>query len=145
MPEVSKYELKENIILALKRRQLLYYDCQRSSYQLHPLLQEKGDRLLNENPENFRTAHRQAYHYFISIPLKPESAWQDIEDIKPLMRAHYHGCQAGDLDAAATAISGVDEYLREWNYPEQICSHPPLPLLADVQNITEDLLQDSDV
>jgi len=138
MPEVSKYELKENIILALKRRQLLYYDFQRSSYQLHPLVCEKGDRLLNQNPENFRTAHRQAYRYFISIPLKPESEWQDIEDIKPLIRAHYHGCQAGDLDAAATAISGVDKYLKVWNYPEQICSHPPLPLLADVQIHVED-------
>ncbi|WP_228041586.1 hypothetical protein [Planktothrix mougeotii] len=51
MPEVSQYELKENIILALKRRQLLYYDYQRESYQLHPLVQEKGDRLLNQNPE----------------------------------------------------------------------------------------------
>ncbi|MEG3861360.1 NB-ARC domain-containing protein, partial [Microcoleus sp. herbarium12] len=142
MPEVSKYELKENIIQALKRRQLLYYDCQRSSYQLHPLVREKGSRLLNQNRENFRTAHRQAYHYFISIPLKPESEWQDIEDIKPLMRAHYHGCQAGDLDAAAIAISGVDEYLKVWNYPEQICSHPPLPLLGNVQEFTEDLPQD---
>jgi len=142
MPEVSKYELKENIILALKRRQLLYYDFQRSSYQLHPLVREKGDRLLNQNPENFRSAHRQAYEYFISIPLKPESEWEDIEDIKPLMRAHYHGCQAGDLDAAATAISGVDEYLRVWNYPEQICSHPQLPLLADVQEFIEHLPQD---
>ncbi|WP_293124631.1 ATP-binding protein [Microcoleus sp. bin38.metabat.b11b12b14.051] len=143
MPEVSKYELKENIILALKRRQLLYYDFQRSSYQLHPLVREKGDRLLNQNPENFRTAHRQAYHYFISIPLKPESEWQDIEDIKPLIRAHYHACQAGDLDAAAIAISGVDEYLKVWNCQEQICSYSPLPLLADVQEFTEDLPQDS--
>ncbi len=25
--------------------------------------------------------------------------------------------QAGDLDAAATAISGVNEYLKVWNYP----------------------------
>ena len=137
MPEVSKYELQENIIQALKRRQLLYYDCERSSYQLHPLVQEKGSRLLNQNPENFRTAHRQAYRYFISIPLKPESEWQDIEDIKPLMRAHYHGCEAGDLDAAAIAISGVEEYLKEWNYPEQICSYPQLALLADVQKIIE--------
>lgn len=136
MPEVSKYELKENIILALKRRQLLYYDFQRSSYQLHPLVREKGDRLLNQNPENFRTAHRQAYRYFISIPLKPESAWQDIEDIKPLMRAHYHGCQAGDLDAAATAISGVDGYLRQWNCAELVCGNIELPLLAEVKNIS---------
>lgn len=135
MPEVSKYELQENIIRSLKRRQLLDCDRHLKSYQLHPLVQEKGSRLLNQNPEMFRTAHRQAYRYFINIPLKPESEWQDIEDIKPLIRAHYHGCQAGDFDAAATAISRVDKYLKEWNYPEQICSHPPLPLLAQAQTV----------
>ncbi|MEG5059567.1 ATP-binding protein [Microcoleus sp. A2-C5] len=136
MPEVSKYELKENIILALKRRQLLYYDCQRLSYQLHPLVREKGDRILNQNPENFRTAHRQAYRYFISIPLKPECEWQHIEDIKPLIRAHYHGCQAGDLDAANAIISGVCEYLRQWNCAELVCGNIELPLLAEVKNIS---------
>ena len=113
MPEVSKYELKENIILALKRRQLLYYDYQRESYQLHPLVQEKGDRLLNQNPENVRRAHRQAYSYYINIPLKPKSEWQNIEDIKPLIRAHYHASQAEDLDAVKAIIAEVCEVI-DW-------------------------------
>ncbi|WP_254175370.1 NB-ARC domain-containing protein [Planktothrix tepida] len=113
MPEVSKYELKENIILALKRRQLLYYDCQRESYKLHPLVQEKGDRLLNQNPKNVSIAHRQAYRYYISIPLKPKSEWQNIEDIKPLIRAHYHASQAEDLDAAKAIIAEVGEVI-DW-------------------------------
>ena len=111
MPEVSKYELKENIILALKRRQLLYYDYQRESYQLHPLVQEKGDRLLNQNPENVSIAHHQAYNYYISIPLKPKSEWQNIEDIKPLIRAHYHESQAEDLEAAKAIIAEVCEVI----------------------------------
>lgn len=113
MPEVSKYELKENIILALKRRQLLYYDYQRESYQLHPLVQEKGDRLLNQNPENVSTAHRQAYSYYINIPLKPKSEWQNIDDIKPLIRAHYHASQAEDLDAVKAIIAEVCEVI-DW-------------------------------
>ena len=113
MPEVSKYELKENIILALKRRQLLYYDYQRESYQLHPLVQEKGDRLLNQNPENVSIAHHQAYNYYISIPLKPKSEWQNIEDIKPLIRAHYHASQAEDLDAVKAIITEVCEVI-DW-------------------------------
>ena len=113
MPEVSKYELKENIILALKRRQLLYYDYQRESYQLHPLVQEKGDRLLNQNPENVSIAHHQAYNYYISIPLKPKSEWQNIDDIKPLIRAHYHASQAEDLDAVKAIIAEVCEVI-DW-------------------------------
>jgi GTPase SAR1 family protein len=138
MPEVSKYELKENIIQALKRRQLLYYDRHLKSYQLHPLVREKGEHLLNQNPENFRTAHSQAYNYYISIPLKPESEWQDIEDIKPLIRAHYHARQAGNLDAANAIISEVYEHLRQWNCAELVCANLPLPLLlTEVQEYTK--------
>ncbi|MGB8687646.1 MAG: NB-ARC domain-containing protein, partial [Microcoleus sp.] len=136
MPEVSKYELKENIILALKRRQLLYYDRQRESYQLHPLVREKGEHLLTQNPENLRTAHSQAYNYYISIPLKPEYEWQDIEDIKPLIRAQYHASKAQKLDAANGIISKVYEYLRQWNCAELVCGNIELPLLAEVKNIS---------
>ncbi|MCC3572317.1 MAG: ATP-binding protein [Microcoleus sp. PH2017_40_RAT_O_B] len=131
MPEVSKYELKENIIQALKRRQLLYYDRHLKSYQLHPLIREKGEHLLNQNPENVRTAHSQAYNYYISIPLKPESEWQDIEDIQPLIRAHYHASQAQDLDAANAIISEVCEYLRQWNCAGLVCGNIELPLLIE--------------
>ncbi|MCC3472473.1 MAG: ATP-binding protein [Microcoleus sp. PH2017_15_JOR_U_A] len=131
MPEVSKYELKENIIQALKRRQLLYYDRHLKSYQLHPLIQEKGEHLLNQNSENVRTAHSQAYNYYISIPLKPESEWQDIEDIQPLIRAHYHASQAQDLDAANAIISEVCEYLRQWNCAGLVCGNIELPLLIE--------------
>ncbi|MEZ2318809.1 MAG: NB-ARC domain-containing protein [Microcoleus sp.] len=133
MPEVSKYELKENIILALKRRQLLYYDRHLKSYQLHPLVREKGEHLLNHHPEHLRTAHSQAYNYYISIPLKPKSEWQDIEDIQPLIRAHYHAHQAGISDAANAIISEVCEYLRQWNCAELVCGNIELPLLAEAR------------
>ena len=136
MPEVSKYELKENIIQALKRRQLLYYDRHLKSYQLHPLVREKGEHLLSQNPEHLRTAHSQAYNYYISIPLKPKSEWQDIEDIQPLIRAHYHAHQAGNLDAANAIISEVCEYLGQWNCVELVCGNIEFPLLAEVKKIS---------
>jgi len=136
MPEVSKYELKENIIQALKRRQFLYYDRHLKSYQLHPLVREKGEHLLSQNPEHLRTAHSQAYNYYISIPLKPKSEWQDIEDIQPLIRAHYHAHQAGNLDAANAIISEVCEYLRQWNCVELVCGNIEFPLLAEVKKIS---------
>ncbi len=136
MPEVSKYELKENIIQALKRRQLLYYDRHLKSYHLHPLVREKGEHLLSQNPEHLRTAHNQAYNYYISIPLKPKSEWQDIEDIQPLIRAHYHAREAGNLDAANKIISEVCEYLQQWNCADLVCGNIELPLLAEVKNIS---------
>jgi hypothetical protein len=99
-------------------------------------VREKGEYLLSQNPENLRTAHSQAYNYYISIPIKPESEWQNIEDIKPLIRAHYHASQAGDLDAANAIISEVCEYLRQWNCAELVCGNIELPLLTEVKHIT---------
>lgn len=116
MPEVSQYDLKEKIVLALKRRQLLDYDSQQECYQLHPLVHEKAYRVLCQNAETVRMAHQQAYRYFLSIPLKPETEWNDIEDVKPLMLAHYHACQAEDWNAAEKAISIAYEFLYQWGY-----------------------------
>jgi len=116
MPEVSEYELEESIIQGLRRRQLLDYDDQQESYQIHPLIQEKAHRVLDPHPKvatsESRLANRQAYRYFLSIPIKPDTEWQEIEDIKPLLRAHYHACCAEDGDEAVVAISGCYDFLR---------------------------------
>ncbi|MCC3404604.1 MAG: tetratricopeptide repeat protein [Microcoleus sp. PH2017_10_PVI_O_A] len=116
MPEVSDYELEESIIQGLRRRQLLDYDDNMESYQMHPLIQEKAYRLLRPHPKNVtpesRLANRQAYGYFLSIPLKPHTEWQETEDIKPLFRAHYHACCAEDWDEGAGAIFGCYNFLR---------------------------------
>ncbi len=116
MPELSEYDLKENVILALKRRQFLDYDRQIESYQLHPLIQEKAYRLLCQDPENFRSANQQAYRYFLNIPLKHKTEWKSIHDIKPLLLAHYHACQAEDWDEAAIEISDAYEFMRYWSH-----------------------------
>ena len=116
MPEISEYELEESIIQGLRRRQLLDYDEPRESYQMHPLIQEKAYRLLQPDPKvatsESRLANRQAYRYFLSIPIKPDTEWQEIEDIKPLLRVHYHACCAEDWDEAVGAISGCYDFLR---------------------------------
>jgi tetratricopeptide (TPR) repeat protein len=116
MPEVSEYELEESIIQGLRRRQLLDYEHKQESYQMHPLIQEKAHRLLHPNPKfassESQLANQQAYRYFLSIPLENEDEWQEIEDIKPLLRAHYHACCAEDWDEAVVAISVVYDFLR---------------------------------
>ncbi len=116
MPESIEYDLKENVILALKRRQFLDYDRQRESYQLHPLIQEKAYRLLCQKSEQFRTANRQAYRYFLNLLLKPKTEWKSIHDLKPVLLAHYHACQAEDWDEAAIAISDACESMRYWSH-----------------------------
>jgi len=104
MPELSSYQLKENIILELKRRQLLFYDHIRASGKMHVLVQEKANRVLCENPESLRNAHRQAYHYFFNIPLEPQAKWQNIQDTKALMRANYHAAQAEDRSLTFSSL-----------------------------------------
>jgi len=113
MSGMSKRDVKENVIEALKRRQLLDYNRNQESYQMHPLVEEKAFQLLN--PELKRTAHRKAYCHFISI-VKQEAEWKEFDDVKPLLRAHYHACQAKDWDEAVTAISIAYEYLRQQSY-----------------------------
>lgn len=114
MPDMSKRDVKENIIEALKRRQLLDYNRDCESYQMHPLVQEKASNLLNSESTHC-TAHRQAYRYFLSIA-KPEAEWQEFDDLNPLLRAHYHACQAQEWDEAEAAISRAYEHLRQWGY-----------------------------
>jgi hypothetical protein len=114
---------------------LLYYDRHLKSYQLHSLVREKGEYLLSQNPENLHTAHSKAYNYYISIPLTPKSEWQDIEDIKPLIRAHYHASQAQDLDAANAIMSEVSEHLRQCDCADLVYANLPLPLLTEVNSI----------
>jgi len=117
MSEMSKRDVKENVIEALKRRQLLDYNRNHESYQMHPLVEEKASQLLN--PDLAHTAHRKAYHHFLSI-VKPEAEWQEFDDVKPLLRAHYHACQAKDWDEAAQVISGAADYLFQKGYFDQI-------------------------
>lgn len=113
MSQMSKRDVKENVIEALKRRQLLDYNQNYESYQMHPLVEEKATQLLN--PELAHTAHRQAYRHFFSI-VKPETEWREFNDVKPLLRAHYHACQAKDWDEAASSISRAYEYLRQQSH-----------------------------
>lgn len=114
IPEMSKRDVKENIIEALKRRQLLDYNQDCESYQMHPLVQEKASYLLNSESDR-RIAHRQAHRYFLDL-VKPEVEWKEFDDLKPLLRAHHHACQAQDWDEAATAIREAYKYLRQWCY-----------------------------
>jgi NB-ARC domain len=74
MPGLNEYELKENIIQALKRRQLLDYNLGMESYQMHPLVQEKAYRLLCQNSEAVRNANRQAYRYFSMLSFNSQIA-----------------------------------------------------------------------
>ncbi|NER35796.1 MAG: ATP-binding protein [Oscillatoria sp. SIO1A7] len=131
MPEVGEYELKESILRALKRRQLLSYDTERRSFQLHPLVREKAQLLLHRHPEKARTAHRQAYSYF-SDRAKPQTEWKNIEDIEPLLRVRHHACKAEDWDEANRAVSGLSEIL-------QICPPELQTAVRDYLSQVEDI------
>ncbi len=115
MPEITIYELKEKVIRALKRRQLLSYNSERNSFYLHPLFQEKAAILLNQNPENVRAAHQQAYRYFsrnLNFPETPLNLTSledpNLEYLKTILRSHYHACAAEDREIAQQLIAQLD-------------------------------------
>lgn len=111
LPQTNKRDVRENIIEALKRRQLLDYNPDKQSYEMHPLVQEKASELLN--PELYRMAHRLASSYFL-MNTKPESEWKTTQDIQPFLRAHHHTVQAQDWDEAADINSRLYEHLQRW-------------------------------
>jgi tetratricopeptide (TPR) repeat protein len=113
MPTFSKRDLKENIILALRRRQVLDFNNEDKSFQMHPLVQEKASYLLDS--ESNRLAHAQAFQYFFSIT-KPPREWREFDDVKPLLRAYYHACQAKEWDEAARAIGEAYDFLRQGSH-----------------------------
>lgn len=113
MPNMNRREIEENIILALRRRQLLNYNSPDQSYQIHPLIQEKSFSLLNK--ETFYMAHLQAYKYFVSIS-KPEHEWKEIEDVRTLVRAHYHACQIHNWDKSYLVTEKIYDFLKKKNY-----------------------------
>jgi tetratricopeptide (TPR) repeat protein len=115
MLELNKRDTRENIIEALKRRQLLDFNKENLSYYMHPLVQEKAFYLLDQ--QDFYNANQRAYTYFIHAA-KPEHEWKDFEDVKPLIRAYYHACQIKNWDGALAAISRAYDYLRIWGYFE---------------------------
>ena len=111
LPQINKRDVRENIIEALKRRQLLDYNPDKQSYQMHPLVQEKASEFLK--PELYRIAHRLASGYFL-INTKPESEWKTTQDIQAFLRAHHHSVQAQDWDEAAAINSRLYEHLQRW-------------------------------
>lgn len=111
LPQINKRDVRENIVEALKRRQLLDYNPDKQSYQMHPLVQEKASELLN--PELYRMAHRLASSYFL-MNTKPESEWKTTKDIQPFLRAHHHNVQAQNWDEAADINSRLYEPLQRW-------------------------------
>lgn len=61
----------------------------------HPLVREHfGERLKKEKKEAWKEGHRRLYGYYKGVPKKelPDT----LEEMEPLFRAVYHGCQAGD-------------------------------------------------
>lgn len=109
MPDVEERDLRENIILALKRRQLLDFNSDSGSYQMHPLVQEKASYLLDSLTSN--SAHQKAYLYFLNL-VKPEVEWKEFNDIKPLVRAYHHACKAEEWDRAAEVALRIFDFLR---------------------------------
>jgi tetratricopeptide (TPR) repeat protein/DNA-binding Xre family transcriptional regulator len=126
MPEVSEYDLQEHIITALERRQLLDYDLDRESYQLHPLVQEKAYRLLCRDQESTRTAHRRAAEFYFNASGDSE----DTRQVKAAFEAFYHFYEIQDFVKCNKAllfnILGAEtiENLRcsvnLWHYPTRI-------------------------
>lgn len=109
--------------------------------EMHPLVQGFfAAELRREEPEAYRAAHRLLYEHFCAVPEKQRP--DTLEEMEPLFRAIYHGCQGGlyqrafdevayprlsrELDAyILTELGAYQDVLalmscfceREWSFP----------------------------
>ena len=76
-------------------------------WDAHPLVREYfGHKFKQEDPENYRQAHRLLFEYFQSVP--EDDLPDTLEKLEPLYRAVHHGCQAGEYKKAME-----DVYIRQ--------------------------------
>lgn len=72
------------------------------TWDAHPLARLVFRQLLKEeNPDLFLFAHLMLFEYFKEIA-KPSP--ETLEEIQPLFRAIYHGCQAGEYEQAVDVL-----------------------------------------
>lgn len=111
---LNEYEIEENIIKALERRQLLDFDTEKNTYQLHPIVQETAYHILLKDKLLLHSAHQRAYEYFVNIKLQPETQWHGVEDIMPRIKAHYHACILENFDKALDVVMPIKTFLDQW-------------------------------
>lgn len=103
LKEMFTEHTPKNAVKKLIDKSLLETD-HNGTYWLHPLVQEFS----YEDLKNKKEAHMIAVKYYLSIPL-PENPTKK-EDLQPSIEAHYHACEAGGFDLAASIIWGCDLY-----------------------------------
>jgi len=103
LKEMFTENTPKNTVKKLIDKSLLEND-HNGTYWLHPLVQEFS----YEDLKNKKEAHMVAVKYYLSIPL-PENPTKK-EDLQPSIEAHYHACEAGEYDLAASIIWGCDLY-----------------------------------
>lgn len=87
----------KNAVKKLIDKSLLETD-HNGNYWLHPLVQEFS----YEDLKNKKEAHMLAVKYYLFLQLPEKLAKK--EDLQPIIEAHYHACEAGEYDQAATII-----------------------------------------
>ncbi|MDY0130770.1 MAG: tetratricopeptide repeat protein, partial [Methanosarcina vacuolata] len=105
----------KNAVKKLIDKSLLETD-HNGNYWLHPLVQEFSP----EDLKNKKEAHMLAVKYYLSFPL-PENPTKK-EDLQPAIEVHYHACEAGEYDLAASIIWGYNLYylLDLWGDPRTL-------------------------
>lgn len=100
----QEYEVKETIITALIRRQLIDINIKNTSYEIHPFIKEKFFAILQQDQSDFEQSHLRAAKHFLSLSDLNNPTWNHLEDIKPLIMAVHHLYQISNLNQVAKII-----------------------------------------
>ena len=85
----------------------------------HPLVREHfGEKLKKGMPDAWRAGHDRLYEYYKGLPEKlyGKELPDTLEEMEPLFRAVYHGCQAGKVQETFYDVYYNRAYRRENKY-----------------------------
>ena len=115
LKEMFTENTPKNSVRKLIDKSLLETD-HNGSYWLHPLVQEFS----YEDLKNKKEAHMHAAKYYLTFP--PQKNPIKKENLQPAIEAHYHACEAGEYDLAATIVWQYNLYflLDLWGNPKTL-------------------------
>lgn len=80
----------------LRELGMLAKEDDEATLDCHPLVREHfGEKLKKDTPEAWRAGHARLYEYYKGLPEKHRP--NTLDEMEPLFRAVYHGCQAGKV------------------------------------------------
>lgn len=90
-----------NLVDRLANYRLLRFNFAEHTYVAHPLIHNHYLALfIKSDPSRVKATHQQIKRYYLSLAGNDDKEYPTLDDLKPLIEAAHHACEAGEYDEA---------------------------------------------